>query len=54
MKKEREKDKKIKRQTDKQKSYTGWMGGWMDVKAGLRTAYPQSKILQNESYLSPL
>jgi hypothetical protein len=21
----------------------GWMGGWMDVKAGLRTACPQSK-----------
>ena len=35
---------KKERQKDKQKSDTGWVDGWMDVKAGLRTAYLQSKI----------
>jgi hypothetical protein len=40
MKKERQKAKK---QTDNQKSVTGWMGGWMDLKAGLRTTCRQSK-----------
>ena len=42
MKKERQKAKK---QKDKQKCVTGWVGGCIGVNAGLRTACPQSKIL---------
>jgi hypothetical protein len=41
MKKERQKDKKTDRQTEVRYR----MDGWMDVKAGLRTACPQSKIV---------
>ena len=29
----------------------GWMGGWMDVKAGLRIAYSNQKYEEKENLL---